>query len=313
MSVTITQASKAKRVARVRTGIFTLDYIIGGGIPLGKISEFYGSYSSGKSTLSLKIADAFLRAYPEQKVALIDFEDSFDPSWASKLVHDLDRIDLVSPAYGEIGLDFIIESIEKNEDYSLYIIDSLAAIMPAMEGDKDLHDSVVGAQARLISRFSRRFLVAKHKAQASPTLLILNQSRVKIGTTGFASPIIQAGGVTHTFYASIIIRLYQKNVDSDSQTIEFLVEKNKVGGLPKLSGSFRLILKDTDKFKVGDIDETEFIVKVGRATGFIVKDKSKYNLNGREFSSLTQVEEAVDSDREFREWLKHAILDHVIL
>lgn len=311
MSVTILKGSSVKKIPRMRTGIFTIDYIVGGGIPVGKVTEIYGGYSSGKSTLSLKIADAFLRRFDDSKVALVDFEDSFDSSWASKIVCDLDRVDVVKPAYGEVGLDFIIDSIEKKSNYSLYIIDSLAAVVPAMEADASTHDSLIGAQARLVSKFSRRLLVAKYKSGTEPTLLILNQSRVKVGVTGFASPIIQAGGNVHTFYASLIIRLYQRNVNDSRQTIQFLVEKNKVGGIPKLEGEFELFIRDHDGYRTGETRETKFIIDTGRATGFIVKDKGKYNLNEREFGSLAQIEDALDNDREFREWLKDAILSHV--
>jgi recombination protein RecA len=65
----------------------TLDYILSGGIPQGRIVEIYGPESSGKTSLGLSImAEAQKKGLP---VALIDAEHAWDAKHAVNLGLDL--------------------------------------------------------------------------------------------------------------------------------------------------------------------------------------------------------------------------------
>lgn len=54
-SFKVASDTRAALVARIQTGIFTLDYATGGGIPIGRTSEIVGKRSSGKSSLLAKV------------------------------------------------------------------------------------------------------------------------------------------------------------------------------------------------------------------------------------------------------------------
>ena len=54
-SFKVASDTRASCVARIQTGIFTLDYATGGGIPIGRTTEIVGKRSSGKSSLLAKI------------------------------------------------------------------------------------------------------------------------------------------------------------------------------------------------------------------------------------------------------------------
>ena len=61
----------------ISTGALSLDYLIGTGIPKGRIIEIYGPESSGKTTLTLHIV-----AEAQKKggsAAFIDAEHALDP------------------------------------------------------------------------------------------------------------------------------------------------------------------------------------------------------------------------------------------
>ena len=80
--------SNISKVEGISTGALSLDIALGGkGIPRGRVSEFYGPESSGKTTIALHtIAEA-------QKLggvaAFIDAEHALDTTWARKLGVDI--------------------------------------------------------------------------------------------------------------------------------------------------------------------------------------------------------------------------------
>jgi hypothetical protein len=80
------------RQARViRTGFAQLDDALGiGGLPRGKIIEFLGHPTSGKTTLALKfLAQAQKQG---QWVSYVDPENAFDPEYAHRCGLDLSRL-----------------------------------------------------------------------------------------------------------------------------------------------------------------------------------------------------------------------------
>ena len=66
------------------TGIFTLDMALFGGFPESMINVLIGWESSGKTTISMRVAAAAQRKYPDRRVVFIDAEGTFAPDWAEK-------------------------------------------------------------------------------------------------------------------------------------------------------------------------------------------------------------------------------------
>jgi hypothetical protein len=87
------------------TGVLTLDNILGGGIPRGRIIEIYGPESSGKTSLALCImAEAQKKGH---YVAMIDAEHAFDEVYAAALGLDVKGASLTisKPETGEDSLE----------------------------------------------------------------------------------------------------------------------------------------------------------------------------------------------------------------
>jgi recombination protein RecA len=63
---------------------------------------------------------------------------------------------------------------------SVVVIDSVSALMPESEMDREYGDPQVGSQARLLSTGLRR--LTKVAGQYNVTLIFINQLRMKIGT-----------------------------------------------------------------------------------------------------------------------------------
>lgn len=82
--------SEIKQVEVVPSGVLVLDIITGvGGYPRGRVTEIWGGFSSGKTSLAcMAIAAGQAKARKESKefVALyLDYEHAFDASYARRL------------------------------------------------------------------------------------------------------------------------------------------------------------------------------------------------------------------------------------
>lgn len=218
----------------ISTGSITLDAAIGvGGIPKGRIVEFYGPESSGKTTLALH---AIASAQQEGGVAaFIDAEHALDPNYARKLGVNLDELLVSQPDSGEQALE-IAELLTRSGGVDLIVIDSVAALTPQAEIDGEMGDSHVGLQARLMSQGLRKLTGIVKKT--GTTVLFINQIRMKIGVS-FGSPETTTGGNALKFYASLrldIRRIGQAKSGDDvvGNEIKVKVVKNK------LAAPFRL-------------------------------------------------------------------------
>jgi len=217
------------RVDGISTGALSLDIALGGrGVPRGRVCEFFGPESSGKTTLALHVlANA-------QKtggiVAFIDAEHALDTTWARKLGVDISSLLVSQPDTGEQALD-IAEMLIKSNAVDVIVIDSVAALVPQAEMQGEMGQSHVGLQARLMSQALRKLTGAINKSRCC--LIFINQIRMKIGVM-FGNPETTPGGNALKFYSSVRldVRRIQTLKDSSGQAIgnrvRARVVKNKV-------------------------------------------------------------------------------------
>ena len=159
----------------ISTGSLGLNLALGiGGLPKGRIVEIYGPESSGKTTLCLEVISEAHRANSSTHCAIIDAEHAIDLGYAEKLGVDLDRLEIAQPDHGEQALD-IAEKVIASGEFSVVVVDSVAALVPKAELEGDMGDSNMGKQARLMSQAMRKLtgVVAK-----SNTLLIFTNQMI---------------------------------------------------------------------------------------------------------------------------------------
>lgn len=222
----------------ISTGSLSLDAAIGvGGIPRGRVVEFYGPESSGKTTLALHV---LANAQKSGGVAaFIDAEHALDPSYARRLGVNLDDLLLSQPDSGEQALE-IAELLTRSGAVDLIVIDSVAALTPQAELDGEMGDSHVGLQARLMSQGLRKLTGIVKKTNT--TIIFINQIRMKIGVM-FGSPETTTGGNALKFYASVRLDIrrigtIKKGEESIGNQVKVKVVKNKV------AAPFRLAMFD---------------------------------------------------------------------
>ncbi|MBH3284043.1 recombinase RecA, partial [Serratia marcescens] len=112
-------------VERIPTGSLGLDIALGGGLPVGRITEIYGPESSGKTTVALSVIACAQRA--GLQCAFIDAEHALDPRYAQQLGVDIGELLISHPDTGEQALE-ICDALVRSGAVGVVVVDSVAAL-----------------------------------------------------------------------------------------------------------------------------------------------------------------------------------------
>lgn len=219
----------------IATGLTTFDYqVVGtGGVPKGRIVEFFGPESAGKTSITLHIIAECQAA--GGIAAFIDAEHALDPNYATIFGVNIDELLVSQPDSGEQALD-IVDSLVDSRCVDLIVVDSVSALVPKAELNGDIGDVHMGLQARLMSQ-AMRMLTGK-VARNGVTVIFINQIREKIGTM-FGNPETTSGGRALKFFASLRVDVRRQSSndhpalmqgkDLVGHTIKLKAVKNKCG------------------------------------------------------------------------------------
>lgn len=257
----------------IPTGSLTVDIALGvGGIPRGRITEIYGSESSGKTTFCLSvIAQAQRRG---GLCAFIDMEHALDPVYAERIGVNLDTLYISQPDTGEQALE-ITESLVRSGALDVIVVDSVAALVPRAEIEGEMGDSHVGLQARLMSQALRKLSGAIKQSNAA--VLFTNQLREKVGVM-FGSPETTSGGRALKFYASV--RLDIRRIQSIKQGGDNIGNRTRVRVTKnKVAAPFREAEFDIMFYEAGAISKPGEIVDLATDLNIIDKRGAFFRYN----------------------------------
>ncbi len=165
-----------KEITKIPFSSCRLNYMTYGGLPVGRIAEFYGSDGSGKTTTAIDLAGNAQKVYPDKKVLFIDIEHTFDRNWATKLGMDCDNLLYFDPDSmgAEDVFNTIIELVETGE-ISVAIIDSIGAMVSTQANSKNIGERTYGGISMSLTEFSNK--VSPILARTDAIVIGINQVR----------------------------------------------------------------------------------------------------------------------------------------
>ena len=207
---------EAKDVVFVPTPIDDLNWIMGGGIPLGRIIQIWGMEAAGKTSLMLLFAAAMPAYYAALNIArgvlYIDVEHALDTAYARQLGvllqqngHDNGML-ISQPDSAEAALRLLDQGV-KSGLFGMVIIDSDASLTPQCELDGDVGDSHTAVRERLMAQTLRK--VAGAANRNGTVICDISQMRATINFMGNGPKKGPTGGNAIKFYSSIRLFLYR--------------------------------------------------------------------------------------------------------
>lgn len=193
---------------RLPTGIFTLDKILGGGLPGGSIIQIYGPEKSGKTSLSYHIAAQSIKmGYSTLLIPLEKYSEQYAEACGVDI--DSEHLHLVSADYAELVFNLCIEAV-RNYDTKVIIMDSISAATPKADIEKkqktdDMDKGFnIGSQARAVSDFIRKIQQPIRRKEA--LFITVNQLSYEISKWGGRK--VPKGGMALQYFSDIKLSMW---------------------------------------------------------------------------------------------------------
>jgi recombination protein RecA len=181
--VVVASDIRADLIPRITSGSTTLDYVLGGGFPGNQWNELVGEASHGKTAVALKTIAANQKLNPDHTTVWVAAEQ-WVPEYAAMCGVDTNRVIVIETNIMEEAYDAVIAFAE-SKSIDAIVIDSLPALSPKPEMEKNMDEMTVGRGALLTNKFFRvvgsaikRSLVEDERAVLG---IVINQYRMKIG------------------------------------------------------------------------------------------------------------------------------------
>lgn len=301
-------------ITRTTTGSTTFDYVLGGGFPSNQWNELIGEPSHGKTAIALKTIAANQAKDPEFTAVWVAAEQ-WVPEYAEMCGVDTNRVIVIETNIMEEAYDAVIAFAE-SKSVDAIVIDSLPALVPGPENEKNMDEMTVGRGALLTNKFFRKAGAAMKRSMVEserPILgIIINQYRMKIGVM-HGDPRTTPGGEgkNYAFFTRSEIRRDEwieagsgVNKTRVGQRIKIRVLKNKTAP-PQRVAYVDFYFSPHSIYDAGEFDTAKevaamAIVKeiVDRKGGWINYGERKWN--GQE-AFANSLREEVDLFEELRE------------
>lgn len=216
------------QIPRWSSGIESLDEIIGGGMPCGRVVEIFGPESSGKTSLVYWLMSL-------HKIGVyIPIEGTYDEARAKSLgVKDKQMI-VYRATYGEEALNAVVKFAKTG--VPIICIDSVPACQPKDDLDKieksAENELRIGGVARLFSKMLPT--IVRICEETGTTLILINQVRAKMDAMLFGEKDDTPGGRAIKFYSSIRIKVARRAwIEIPNKNPAISADKEKVGIIMK--------------------------------------------------------------------------------
>lgn len=315
---TVVTAGKIRLPKRIPTGSLTLDVVLGGGWPTNHWVEVVGEASHGKTAIALKTIAANQKVNPDFTTVWIAAED-FDANYAKMCGVDTDRVLIVETNSMEDAFDAVIQFME-SKAVDLVVVDSLPALVPSAEDEKDMDEFTVGRGALITNKFFRKVSAATKRdlvEEERPVLgIMINQYRMKIGVM-HGDPRTTPGGLGKDYAYSIRCEVKRDEwleVGSGQdkrrigQTIRVRTIKNKTFP-PQQTAYLDFYFAEGGEIDAGSYDTGKEIVALAILNGIVERRGGWMYYGDRKWQGAPALIESIRGELDLKEELSKAVLD----
>ena len=262
-----------------------MNYCTFGGLPVGRLVEFYGPEHGGKTTTAYDIIANYQNMFPNRNILFADAENTYDEEWAGTLGVDSSKIIFIHPdgQSAEEILQIILDMV-KNKDLNigLWVLDSIGALISKKELDDDLDEAAYAGISGPLSRFAKS--VQMYMRRNDVLGIAINQERDNIGNPNPYAEPKTPGGRTWKFLCSVRLRFTQgkyldekgNELSSNAESpvgmkVMMKIKKNKTCKPTRRIGSYTL------NFEEG-IDYIKDLVDVAMKYDIITKNGAWFEI-----------------------------------
>ena len=299
-------------LGRVTSGSLALDVALGGGWPSNQWHEIVGEASNGKTAIALKTIAANQKLDPEFTTVWVAAEQ-WVPSYAEMCGVDLSRVYVISTNIMEEAYEAVIEFVE-TKAVDCVVIDSLPALVPIAEDEKDMDEATVGRGALLTGKFFRKVGKASKRSLVEserPFIgLLINQYRMKIGVM-YGDPKTTPGGEAKNYAFFTRVEVKRDDwIETGSgqekrrvgQTIRVRTLKNK-SAPPSQTAYIDFYFDDGGNLDKGDYDSAKEIVALGIIYKVITRAGAYYRYGDRQWQGADALVASIREEIDLKEAL----------
>lgn len=311
-----------EKVPVISTGSVALDDALSsGGLPKGRLIQYYGPTGSGKTLMAMIAMMEAQRQDPTAQQMFIDAEQTFDPNWAETLGVDTSRVIHVENETAANGrkcfemllgvpkedkkthllvgktkeglLDLIIN---KELNINLIVLDSLGAIVPPGEDTSAVGKMNMALLARFLTTTFRKLTLEINKAQVP--FIIINHKKDNMDPYGADHTYSGGNTYAHTLSANVYFEAVQRKDalildDKENKVghpLRATIEKSKFGPWPRKC-EFKV------NFGIGVIDKHEEIAALALDYGVVTKSSTvSHEYMDKKWVGLPKFCEAIKDD-----------------
>ena len=276
-----------QKIPAIQSGSLLLDDALSsGGLPKGRLIQYYGMAGSGKTLMSMIAIKEAQKEDPTAQQVFIDSEQTFSPTWAEALGLDTSKIIIVDGDTAVNGRkcfemllgvpkedakthilkgkskEGLLDKIATGEfNINIIVLDSLGSIIPPGEDISAVGKMNISLLARFLTTTFRKLSLEVNKAKVP--FIIINHKKANMDP--YASDHTYSGGNTYAHFLSANVyfepvnradaRILDDKENKVGQTIRATIEKSKFGPWPRKC-EFKV------DFGVGVIDRHEEIAQL---------------------------------------------------
>lgn len=305
---------------RFTSGSLALDVALGGGWPANQWHEIIGEESNGKTAIAFKTIAANQKRDPEFTTVWVAAEQ-WVPSYAELCGVDVSRVFVIESNIMEEVYEAVIQIVE-SKSIDCVVIDSLPALVPSAENEKEMEEFTVGRGAIMTNKFFRKVGKASKRSLVEserPFIgIMINQWRDKVGVM-YGDPRTTPGGKgkNYSYFTRVEIKRDEwievgtgDNKRRVGQTIKARTLKNK-SAPPSQTAYMDFYFADGGSVSPGSYDFAKEIVALGILNGVIKRAGAYYRYAERQWQGADAMVASIKEEIDLKETLEKDVLETV--